>query len=84
MNNVKSLHGVAIPGEPVPEVVSLLEDMLKEAKSGSLRSIAVAGIQANNHVVTAWHEEGNYFSLIGALAWLSQRLIAVDAEPSDD
>lgn len=75
MNNVKHLYGSTPPNEPVPEVVALAEDMLAQAKAGSLRSMAVVGVRSNNHVMTAWHEEGQYFTVLGGLSWLSQRMV---------
>lgn len=79
MSNVKHLYGNTPPNEPVPEVVELAEDMLAQAKAGTLRSLAVVGVRSNNHVMTAWHEEGQYFTVLGGLSWLSQRMVTSGA-----
>ena len=77
MSNVKSIHGSAIPGQPVPEVVEMLEDMLEEARSGSLRSVAMVGVRESNEVLTYYHSEDNFFTLLGGVACLQSRLTLV-------
>ncbi len=74
MSNVKSIHGTSVPGQPVPEVVDLLEDMLEEARSGSLRSVAMVGVKESNEVLTYYHSEDNFFTLLGGVACLQSRL----------
>ena len=58
MTNVISLTGDALPNEPVPEVVSLLEQMLQEAKAGRLRGVAYVAVRdvfgSGMHVMEGW------------------------------
>ena len=45
---------VASAGEPVPEIVELLDRLLGEARSGELRGIGYAVIRGGR-VATGWH-----------------------------
>lgn len=75
MNNVKSIDGSTPVGVAVPETIALLERTLERAKSGELRSVAIAGITQNGYATTEWHSEGELFALCGAVTWLSSRII---------
>lgn len=74
MTNVKSIDGRTVQGQPVERVVELLENALKRAKSGELRSVAIAGICANFDATTAYEHEDHIFSLLGAVTYLQGRI----------
>jgi hypothetical protein len=59
--NVTSLFGgeVAPSGQPVPEVVAFLENLLDRAKSGDIRAIAVAYVKDNGKTSAGWERERN-------------------------
>lgn len=71
---VVSIGDMTPPDTAVPETVALLERMLARAKSGELRSVAVAGVKANGGAVTEWNHEAQFFALAGSVAWLQHRL----------
>jgi hypothetical protein len=75
MNKIKSIDGSTPAGMVVPETVELLERALEKAKSGELRSVAIAGIKQNSNALTQWHSEGELFALCGAVSWLSSRMV---------
>ena len=75
MDNVKAIHGGITPkGQPVEQVVAVLEEALARAKSGELRSVALAGVCANHSVTTTWAHEDQIFALLGGLAYLQGRI----------
>ncbi len=76
---VVSLNGEAVTGQPVPETIELLEQVLEKARSGEIRSVAVVGVKPNYHVFSCWHSEGQYYTLIGGLSWLSHRMNSGDS-----
>lgn len=61
-------------GQPVESVVAILEKALERAKSGELRSIALAGTLGNNDATTAYDYENGIFALLGALTYLQGRI----------
>lgn len=74
-DKVTSLFGDQIaPDEPVPEVVSLLEDMLARAKSGELRTACIAGATIDNCVISGFVVQDHLFTTMGALAYLTRRV----------
>lgn len=82
-NKVVSLKAGTTPeGQPVERVVQLLENALKRAKSGELRSIAIAGVCGNHDATTAYEHEDHIFALLGALNYLQARIqvALVDAD----
>lgn len=76
MSNEKvvSLAGMTPPDMAVPETVEMLEKMLARAKSGEVRSIAMAALKANGDACTQWHSEGQLFALAGAAGCLTTRM----------
>lgn len=62
------------PVEPDEEVVALLEDMLARAKSGELRTAAIAGATNDGCVISGFVVKDSLFTTIGALAYLSRRV----------
>lgn len=74
-DKVTSLFGDQIkPDEPVPEVVSLLEDMLARAKSGELRTACIASATSDGCIMTGYTVKDHLFTTMGALAYLSRRV----------
>lgn len=75
-NKVVSLDGKTVAGnEPVIATVELLRGLLAGAEAGDVRSIAMAWTDGNHKVITSWHNNGEYFFLIGGVAWLQQRML---------
>lgn len=76
MSNVKALRpeDMTPPDQAVPETVRLLENFLEMAKTGEIRSIGLVGVKANNHLSTAWHSEGQYYTLVGGMGWFQHRM----------
>lgn len=71
---VASIGGITPPDQAVPETIKVLEDMLAKARSGEIRSVAVVGVKANENVISAWHSESQYYTLLGAASWLAHRM----------
>lgn len=75
MDKVKSIHGGITPaGKSVEKVIQVLEETLERAKSGEIRSVAIAGVCANHSVTTTWAHEDQIFALLGGLAYLQGRI----------
>ena len=47
--------------EPVPEVIDILENWLKEAKSGKLQSVALTGLNLDGGIVTEYATDDDTF-----------------------
>lgn len=76
MSNVHLMPGGAVPeNEPVPGAIELLERLLAQAKSGELRAVAVAVCVGHRRVITDWHSNNEYFTLIGGVGWLHHRML---------
>lgn len=76
MSNIHQLPGVAInEADPVQGSIELLERLLAMAKDGTLRSVAVAFTKNERGIVTDWHNNDEFFTLIGGVAWLQQRML---------
>jgi hypothetical protein len=83
MTKVIPIHGGVAPGtpfgEPVPEVISLLESILERAKAGKVRAVAIAATLEDGDpqpsLTTAWHYEPRYFpDLYTGVSCLLRRL----------
>lgn len=75
-DKVVALPGAPVPGyQVVPETVEILRGMLALAERGEVRSLAIAYTDADRKVVTNWHNNGEYFLMIGGVAWLQQRML---------
>lgn len=73
-SNVVSIGGLTPPDLAVPETVAELEGALLRAKSGELRSVVIVGVKANDNIVSSWHSENQYYTLLGAISWLAHRM----------
>lgn len=70
-DRVVSLHGNTIEGEPDPEVIAQLEQLLAEAKAGTLTGIAFATTHSNRNVGKGWSGlPGTRFQLGGAIGMM--------------
>lgn len=76
MTNVKAINGNILPNEPNPRVVALLEAELEKAKRGDIKAVAIATIDSDGCGDGYWAHQSSYFSLIGAVARLQQRLVS--------
>lgn len=63
--------------KPIPEVVSVLRDMLERAERGELRMVAGVAVMAGGEDVISFrsHAEGRVFALLGALRVLEHKLL---------
>lgn len=77
---VVSLTGAHTPAtEPVADVVRKLEEMLVKAKTGEIRSVAIAAVTTEMRTLTVYDSENQIFQLLGAISYLQTRIgIALD------
>ena len=75
-NKVVGILGNVAPGEPVPTVVALLEEALKQAKNGEICAVAIATVQPDGCANGNWAHKADYYTLLGSLARLQQRLVS--------
>lgn len=80
MGNIVAMPGYAVPrelGEPVPEVVEILENLLDRARRGELEWVRVAGRVLSGDggcILTAYAGRAdNIYECIGALEMLKDR-----------
>lgn len=81
MSNVIAIHGGTAEGtpigEPVPEILAILEDLLIHARAGEVRAIGVAATIKNDDpqpdIFTAYHNEPrcypDLFFAVSRLRW---------------
>lgn len=62
-------------GAPIPELVTCIEGLLVQAKTGELQSIAFAGQCSDGAMQTGFTSSSDVFSIIGALRLVEHRLI---------
>jgi hypothetical protein len=58
MDNVRPLF-VNLPKEPVPHVVDFIERLLKRAKAGDVRAVAVAYVCGDGHIAEGWYRDSD-------------------------
>lgn len=61
--------------QPDLELIERLEQLLGEAKSGEMRSIAYSTVNLEGRVGSGWVCRERAMSLLGALQWLSRDLL---------
>jgi len=76
MNEEGSVLKLADPMAPNPTLVEILEDYLVRAKSGELRSIAIAGHLSGSRITSSYAGE-DYAMLLGSLAVINARILKV-------
>jgi hypothetical protein len=57
-------------------VVARLEEVLAEARAGKIASVAIAGVESDGSIVSAWSETDDFGKLLGAVARLQFRINA--------
>lgn len=60
--------------QPNEEVISLLEELLEDARSGELRCVMAIGLLRGGYSRTAWGGEPDYYLLSGMVARLQHRI----------
>lgn len=71
MTNVTKLPGAPTPDvDPVTDTVELLEKLLAKAKTGELRSVAVAYTDCTASVMTVWNSNREFYKLLGGVTQL--------------
>ncbi len=78
---VVSLNGDPIySGEPNPDVVATLEEILEEARSGEVVAIAVVKIYRDGASGHAWHCACNPRLMAGCLAEVTHEIFVADRD----
>jgi hypothetical protein len=79
LSNVVPLNGgdvVPAMGEVNTTLVSMLEAVLRDAKSGQLQSFIGTGFLADGLRYAAWADQHpNVYEMLGAIAWLHAEYI---------
>lgn len=71
MSSAPITIAAAVPNE---EVIAMCEDFLAAAKSGELRSVAVAGVLQGKYIRTAFvNGDASIFETLGAIECLKHR-----------
>jgi hypothetical protein len=76
MDKVKPI--TAVKAKPNESLVSLLEDMLSQAKKGELMALVLAGETIFGKVLTGHaidHDKTNIFQLVGAMDWKKKQIM---------
>ncbi len=69
-------------GEPVADVVELCESMLKEAKEGKLRALAVGMSDGHTAIMTTWRYDGvSNVTMLGIIELLKLRFERDEIQP---
>lgn len=63
------------PGEPVEEVVALLEDWLERARSGELIQVIIGGVTPGGGVSTSWVGKAEHYMVVYAATILQTRIV---------
>lgn len=74
---VVAFAGCTIPhvaGEPVPEIVELLETALEEARQGQLRGLAICKVIEDGTDAPILTETWNYVCKSTSMVWVVNRL----------
>lgn len=78
MGSVVSMSGGKPPqmGEPRAELVSLIEGLLEDARSGRLQSLIATGFMSDGCRLAA-HSTSDHdvYSMLGSLAWLQHEYV---------
>ena len=72
-NSIRALPGHRPPatGEPVPEVIGVLENLLEHAKAGRLQSFIGVGWMSDGDRISAWADlNPDVYQTMGGLVWL--------------
>lgn len=55
-------------------VIARLEEVLADARAGKIVSVAIAGVEADGTIVSAWSETDDFGRLLGAVSRLEHRI----------
>lgn len=66
--------------EPDPLLIKRLEWILEQAKTGQLRSVAIAGIYQNGDRTRCWFNDNQTFDLAGSISVLHQEFVNCEVE----
>lgn len=85
--NVTSLRGnhpgLFVRGEPDESLVTRLEELLRDAKSGHLRAVAIARVTADRSIITGWDGQCDHHDMTAGVAKLFHRFLAETADSGD-
>jgi hypothetical protein len=74
MTNIVKFGKTVLPGEANEELVATIEQLLSDAKSGSLRALAYVTVRENNVIGSGWDgSDGTRYPLAAAISILSVR-----------
>lgn len=75
MSNIRQMPGAPLPeGSVIPQTVALLEELLEKARTGEVKSVAMAYIDGAGDVSTRWAHNKEWWALQGAVAQLLHRM----------
>lgn len=83
MANVVGIRGVVTPDEngADPDVVSLLEELLRDAKSGALKAVAISLVYGNNDIQSRSSAGTGYrHYLVAGMVYLQADMVAESQE----
>ncbi len=74
-DNVITIHGNTLPGQPVPDVIDTLREMLARAERGEIHAVAIVTVDTVHDVTgTSWSGgAGTRHALASGIAMLAQR-----------
>lgn len=76
MTNIRALPGVIAPTtQPNEVLIRMLEDMLRDAKSGAVQSFVGTGFQADGLRLAFWCPDQDVYKMLGALTWLQHEYV---------
>jgi hypothetical protein len=62
------------PAEVVASVIARLEEVLAEAREGKIVAVAIAGVNLDGSISSAWSETDDFGKLLGSVARLEHRI----------
>ncbi len=71
------------PDRPNERTIELLEEMLEEAKNGSIQCVAIAALTSDGANVTVFNFPDRHqrvFSMLGAILYLEHRILSEKVE----
>ncbi len=82
---VVAFKGMTAPGEPVPEIVEMLEELLERAKAGDVRALAYATVESDMAFTDSWWaENGTGFQLAAAAGVLHWKALGSLAQMGEE
>lgn len=83
MNNLRHISGERIyaADEPVPDVVKMLESLLKEAQSGRIQALAIGAISKDGGHMTSVAGPSTSLQIVGVSTILLHKVLAMTDKP---